>query len=1446
MSTMHRQRVVRADGRAINIVQRRAHLSYCLTGCCCGRTERGYAAVPAETFKEEWLRRKLRNVVHLTKAGCLGPCALANVASLVFDGRAVWFHSVNTPWHVQLIFDYIETMVRADRFVAPPSELTEYVFNYYDWDARPKTTSPAATGLPDAPGRACIALLSHADTDLLALRRAQSTLLADVDSVGISLMRLQTEEQLSLLFDGDLAAARVIAIRLHGELESLPGFSRLRAWALERDTHLVVVSGTGEPRADFARVSTVSLDVVDAVRLYLTIGGERNVGECLKFLSDRLLLTGYGSVPPIDVPEHGVYLRDVETATVDDWRLRADPTRPTAAILFYRAHFISGNLAFIDELVDALEDQELNALAVFTSSLRARDNGLPVAFQIVGDRADVLISTLSFALGDQTADDEPSALERLGVPIIQAITSGMPREAWEVSHRGLTALDTAINVAIPEFDGRIVSVPMSFKDRAEDAPGLYAPHADRIARVAGLARSLARLRRQPRADMRVAFVLTNSSSKASQVGNAVGLDAPASLLALLRAMRRDGYAIEGLPASSDELMFELLARGSYDAEHPLDPAQARRFSRRRYRADFARLPAAPRKRMEDWWGVPTEHGDTLRSPDRRIDKKIASKAAVGAQMPTTEPWSDDRDYLFAAMAFGQAVVALQPPRGYGMNPDAIYHTPDLPPTHHYAAFYRWLATPVGDGGWGADAIVHVGKHGTLEWLPGKGVGLSSDCYPDALLGDLPLIYPFIVNDPGEGSQAKRRAHAVIVDHLMPAMTNADTYGPLASLNDLVNEYYSVEKLDPSKLPIVQEQIWELIQKAQLQADLDLRTMLARDHGDHTHEWDDELTPEGVPVSLAEMSGNDVAHLIEDLDGYLCELGTAQIRDGLHVLGAMPPLPDTLRALTRLPNGQVSGLQSALAATFGLALEALLAVPGARLDRDHDVAGVTCRTHADVIERLEVLARELFLGLDQTGFQERSIDEIVTSLLGRTSDAVAAPLRFACRTLVPALEQVTDEIDHVLDALAGRYVPPGPAGAPTRGMAHILPTGRNFYAVDPRAVPSQAAWRVGEQLAREVLARHLAEEERYPEMIGLGAWGTSQMRTGGDDIAEVLALFGVEPVWDPQSRRIQDLAVISLERLGRPRIDVTLRISGFFRDAFPHLITLVDRAVELVVSLDEPVEQNYPRKHYLAELERPTDAALDEVEARARYRIFGAKPGTYGAGIQQLIETRHWQTDHDFATVFVEWGGYAYGRGADGVDARDVFVDRLKTIDVAVHNQDNREHDIFDSDDYYQFHGGMIATVRSLTGRQPKMYVGDSSRPDAARVRDLREEALRVYRSRVVNPKWLDSIRRHGYKGGLELTTTVDYIFGFDATAHVAPDLVYEGLAAEYALSAEMQRFLEQSNPWALHAIADRLLEAADRGLWEHPEPTTLQALRDVRLKAEGFVEARGERARTAP
>jgi cobaltochelatase CobN len=1446
----HRQRVIRADGRTLNIVQHRAHLSYCFTGCCCGRTDRGYAEVPVDVYKEEWTRRKIRNAVHLTKGGCLGPCVLANVASLVFDGKSVWFHSVNSAWQVRQIFDYIDAMLEADRFLKPPAELTEFVFNYYDWDVRqPSKIEDAAQSQPQQASGG-IMLLSHADTDLLTLARTREVLPPELEVSAYSLNALRSEEQMEVLLAGELGRARVIVLRVHGPLSCVPGYDQLRARCLESGQSLVLVSGTGELSPEFSQTVNVPADVMETATTYLALGGVHNFGEVFRFLSDRLLLTGHGYAPPSPMPEHGIYLPEMDVADIGDWERQADPTKPTVAVLFYRAHRLSGNTAFVDTLAQALQAKGMNALCIFTSSLKSQEGGRPVAFQWMEGRADVLITTLSFALGEVNtgnvtrAGHAVGALGRLGIPVIQAIASGMPRGAWEGSRRGLNALDTAVNVAIPEFDGRIISVPISFKERgAQGVESLYVAHPERAERVAGIAGRLAGLRRTANRDRRVAFVLTNSAAKASQVGGAVGLDTPASLLTTLHALKGRRYAIDGLPETSDELMQSLLGRGTYDDRYPLDPAQAERFSRSAYRKIFSAFPESVKRRMEDFWGQPQERGFSIRAAKPKTDKKLLGTLASKLAAAEGEPWGDEQDYHFAALSFGNALIAMQPPRGYGIDPDTIYHTPDLPPTHHYTAFYRWLGTPQSQGGWGADAIVHMGKHGTLEWLPGKGIGLSGECYPDLLLGDMPLIYPFIINDPGEGSQSKRRAHAVIVDHLTPPMTSAETYGSLAELNQLVNEYYAIEKLDPSKLPYLQQQIWELVQKTNLQADLDLKNMLARDHGDHKHDWDDELTPEGIPATLAEMSGNDVAHLIEDLDGYLCELGMAQIRDGLHILGQMPPMAEMLRSLTRLSNDGVPSLQESLAGSFGFDLARLLEKRGERLPESTKLLGETCHTHADVLEILDRAALDLYTMLETLGFRTEVVADVERAVLGLEAEEVAKVLQYACSELAPKLELAGEEIDHLLDALEGKYVPAGPAGAPTRGMAHILPTGRNFYAVDPRALPSQAAWRVGQQLAREAIDRFLQEEGAYPEMMGLSVWGTSQMRTHGDDIAEAFALLGVEPVWNARSRRLEGVAVLPLAQLGRPRIDVTLRISGFFRDAFPHLIDLFDQAVSLVIEQDEPLDQNFPRKHYLADLEKNKDLAIDEAEAQARYRMFGAKPGAYGAGILPLIETGNWKGDQDFARAFLEWGGYAYSKDAQGVDARPIFAERLKSVQVALHNQDNREHDIFDSDDYFQFHGGMVASIRALTGVQPKAYFGDSSRPDAVQVRDLKEEALRVYRSRVINPKWIESIKRHGYKGGLELAATVDYIFGFDATAQIAPDFIYEGLAEHYALSPEMRAFLEAKNPWALNAIAERLLEAANRELWENPAPETLAALRDVLLESEAVLEAQGERKR---
>jgi cobaltochelatase CobN len=511
---------------------------------------------------------------------------------------------------------------------------------------------------------------------------------------------------------------------------------------------------------------------------------------------------------------------------------------------------------------------------------------------------------------------------------------------------------------------------------------------------------------------------------------------------------------------------------------------------------------------------------------------------------------------------------------------------------------------------------------------------------------------------------------------------------------------------------------------------------------------------------------------------------------------------------------------------------LLADHGQRVDIRGDLPGVAGPgvTGAAVIDALEGLAGRLVAGLDEAGWRPDKAQAVAAGVLGEAPPSVVAVLEFAAREVVPRLERTGDEVANLLRALDGRYVPAGPSGSPTRGLVNVLPTGRNFYSVDPKAIPSRNAWDVGAALAESLVARHLADTGSYPRSVGLTVWGTSAMRTQGDDIAEVLALIGCRPLWDEASRRVTGFEVTPLAELGRPRIDVTVRISGFFRDAFPHVIALLDDAIAAVAGLDEPLESNYVRAH------AETDVAAHGDRRRATTRIFGSKPGAYGAGLLPLIDARNWRTDADLAEVYAVWGGYAYGRGLDGREARADMESAFRRIAVAAKNTDTREHDIADSDDYFQFHGGMVATVRHLTGNSPAAYIGDSAVPDLVRTRTLAEETRRVFRARVVNPRWLAAMARHGYKGAFEMAATVDYLFGYDATAGVVDDWMYEQLAASYVFDSETSAFLRKSNPWALRGIAERLLEAADRGLWASPEDGTLEELRAVYLELEGELE----------
>ena len=1244
-----------------------------------------------------------------------------------------------------------------------------------------------------------ITVISTADTDVLALHVALDRHLPD-DFDGLAAGPLP---------DGvpDLSGTDVLVVRLLGGRRVWGAFDAARQACIDADIPFIAVSGEAAVDAELTAASTVPAPVVAEVHAYLTAGGIDNAAACMAFLSDTLLRTGHGFDPPVEHPMTGLYGDPA-----------IDPDRPTVGIVFYRSHFLAGNTGFIDALREAIEGHGANPVCVWTYSLRPEPDGSVPALDLLATHDIDALLVGMFAMGG-TAGTQPrpqpvedttgpqtgvsgdaamsmgewaaDALARLDVPVVQAIAATSTRQEWLDGDRGLSPLDTAMYVALPEFDGRIISVPTSFKEVGE-AGTAYAADPERSARAAGIAVRLARLRHTPAADRKVALVLSNYPTKHSRIGNAVGLDTPASAVRLLDALTAAGYDTgtwgeEGL--DGDALIHRLIAAGGFDEEFLTEAqlsAQPARVAGSTYREWFDGLPEDLRDMVTDQWGPPP--GEVLRDGD---------------------------DLVFAVQSFGNVTLAVQPPRGFGEDPVAIYHDPDLAPTHHYVAFYRWLDAP-GPDGRGHDAVVHMGKHGTLEWMPGKGVGLSASCAPDGILGDLPFVYPFVVNDPGEGTQAKRRGHAVVVDHMVPPMTRAETYDELTQLEQLLDEYYHVDAMDPAKVAAIQGEIWQLLRSAELTRDLKLT-----DRGD------------AVP--------DDLDDLIVGVDGYLCEIKDAQIRGGLHILGQAPTGEERIGlvlAILRLSQAGLPGLRSAIAEAIGTDEAWLLDAPGARLDTPVEgTGGRTLATRSDVVDLLEDHARSMAEALEATGWDAAKVDAVIADVLGRDAPTVAQVLTFAATDVVPRLAGTACELTRIGDALAGRYIPAGPSGSPTRGRVDVLPTGKNFYSVDPKGLPSELAWQVGQRLAEDLVRRHVEEEGVPPTSVGIIVWGTAAMRTHGDDIAEILALLGVRPVWHRETRRVTGLELMTLEELGRPRVDVTVRISGFFRDAFPHLVELVDDAVAMVAdATTESAADNPLAAHVAADVAAGTDRRA------ATARVFGSKPGAYGAGLLPLIDARNWQTDADLAEVYATWGGYAYGRGLDGADARGDMERAFSRIQVAVKNTDTREHDLLDSDDYFQYHGGMVTMVRHLTGRDPKAYVGDSHDPSRIRTRDLAEETARVFRARVANPKWIAAMQRHGYKGAFELSATVDYLFGYDATAGVVEDWMYQTLSESYVFDEGVRDFMEASNPWALRAITERLLEAADRGLWAEPDPDTLDALRTSYLEGEADLEGRADDA----
>ena len=1009
-------------------------------------------------------------------------------------------------------------------------------------------------------------------------------------------------------------------------------------------------------------------------------------------------------------------------------------------------------------------------MPIFVSSLRDKDvqEDLLSLLLVNNCSTQIILNTTSFSLAQIGYEEKVKLWQQLNVPVLQVILSSTTQEYWESSLLGLIPRDVAMNVALPEVDGRIITRAVSFKSvknwhsALETEVVIYQPEEDRINFLADLANNWIQLQQTSVSQRKIALILANYPNKDGRIANGVGLDTPASCLAILKALAAAGYGVKNIPETGDDLINLLTAGVTNDPET----------------WDFRPVNQAL---------LITEYQDYFQTLPEKIQVAIKQR------------WGDPENFNFSfpipGVQLGNIFVGIQPSRGYDLDPSLNYHAPDLEPTHQYLAYYYWLREH-----FQAQAIVHVGKHGNLEWLPGKSIALSADCYPEIALGALPNFYPFIVNDPGEGSQAKRRSQAVIIDHLTPPLTRAELYGDLQQLENLIDEYYEAQTLDPNRLKNISDRLLKIIAESQLNKDL----------------------------GLEELNSDSLGNFLTLADGYLCEIKEAQIRDGLHIFGQVPTgrqLRDLIIAISRYPDNQSLGLTQAIAQDLGLDINPLT-VKYTDVVKDTPIFS-GCRNYGDIIEKLEEKAAELI---------ENIINEEDKIFIGKNTKK---KIDWIKNYLLPRLEKTPQEISNLLRGLEGKYVPSGASGAPTRGRADVLPTGRNFYSVDIRAIPTETAWDVGRKAAEAVIERYTQENGEYPRTLALSVWGTSTMRTGGDDIAQVLALLGVQPVWDGASRRVIDFEIISLSALGRPRVDVTLRISGFFRDSFPNLIDLVNQAIAAVSSLAEPAELNPLAAQVLKETGFWQQQGLNATEAkeRSQYRVFGSKPGAYGAGLQGLIEAQNWTNEEDLAQAYINWSSYAYSTKAKaGIAAPEAFTQRLKQLQIVLHNQDNREHDLLDSDDYYQFQGGLTVAVRSLTGKNPQTYFGDNSLPANPKVKQLREEIAKVYRSRVINPKWIAGVMRHGYKGALEMSATVDYLFAYDATARCVEDYMYQGIAESYLFTAEVQNFIQEKNPWALRDMTERLLEAKQRGLWENVNQQTLEALRNLVHEAEAIIE----------
>ncbi len=1223
--------------------------------------------------------------------------------------------------------------------------------------------------------KAPVLFITSANTDISTISAFMKTDAGKVwrdELRAIHLSFLSHQSQIDHYLSTTACEAKIIILRLLGGKSHWPyGIEKLRQWKLkDKNNILIILSGIKENETELHEVGSIKPSLSSKFANLFSSGGIENISTF--FFNIKKI---YSDNTTID--ESKIKVKQLDDPYCWDWLAES---YPRVGIIYYSSSYQADDILLAKEINKRLRKQKLSPRCLWVTSLKNKSVQKEVSLILKAQNVSAVIIATSFSTITFQENYTGSLIwDVLEAPIFQMLISNDSYKKWQKLNRGLDPIDLSLQIVLPELDGRINSRICGFKEIQEVDKNLYTtviktkPYIKGIISMIRLVKAYTKLANTPTSKTKIALVISNYPIRDGRLANGVGLDTPETIVNILKWLKKDSYNIgpdEEVPNTSDNLIKLILSKRTNSLES-IHKSPLTYFSLKDYLLVWKKIPMKSKREIIDKWGEPES--------SQELEKQ---------------------GFPIHGITLGNISILIQPSRGYNEDNIDDLHSPYLPPPHRYIAQYLWLHRT-----FKANCLVHVGKHGTLEWLPGKSTALSESCFPNLVMPNIPNIYPFIVNDPGEGTQAKRRTSSIIVDHLTPPLSKSGLYGDLIQIESLIDEYNQSISFNSDRKEIIENKLKLLFKKTNI---------------------NNTLTSKGY----------DFNRYLERAESYLCEIKEAQIRTGLHILGKQltkSNLANLALCIAQANTSNHVGISQYIANYYSLSINPLIEdIEKDKTNKDllivNKLTSSNYHKKSDILDFINAISISLinkFIYNNKEVYNDKFDKEAINILVKEfheNNENISYINFLKDRILSKILESTLKEQESFLKAIKGKRIPSGPSGAPTRGKIEVLPTGRNFFSVDLRGVPTESAWDLGNRSANTVLDLFLQENGNDLNKLAISLWGTATMRNGGEDVAQILSLMGLKPVWDYSTRRVIGLDVIPISVLNRPRVDVTIRISGLFRDAFPQLIDLLNSATEIISNLKESKEVNK-----LADCKK---------EGMSTSRVFGSPPETYGTGIQELIEFGNWKKKTDLGLKYLTWSNYLYTQDNKTIKDEKTIKDILKDVQVVIHNQDNREHDILDSDDYYQFHGGLFNAVDILSEKTPEAYISDNSKYTNPKVNKLSYELEKVVRSRLLNPKWINGMMKHGYKGAFEFSATLDYLFSYDATTNIVPNWCYRSIKEDWLENSKVKNFLMNKNPWALRDIAERLIEAANRELWKDITCKEEDFLKNIILNTERSIE----------